>query len=215
MNRTIEIIIIIILNITLVSCQDEKVLYHECCTTASSLKIDNWNINDKDNRCAMRETIDEKGRVKRLEFLINNGGPSLCYLPTIVEYEYTENTITETLFDNKNEKMIANECEMNYKTIYHLSDGYIIRCETFFHIDSVLYSPSEIEESKKYIKPYVVYEVADTINTFVEFYALSFAKYNGKFPTNKGYEFADGNYYYDIEPMNSEFRKALEKNKNR
>lgn len=215
MKRIIEISIIVFLNISFTSCQNERVLYHECCSTASSLQIDKWNITDKDNRCAMRETVDEKGRVKRLEFLINNGGPSLCYLPTIVEYEYTENLIIETLFDNRKEKMIANECEMNYKTIYHLNDGYIIKSETFFHIDSISYSPSEIEEVKKYINPYIEYEVVDTVNSFVEFYALSFAKYNGKFPTNSGYEFPEGNYYYDREPVSSEIKNALKISKNR
>lgn len=184
------------------SCQTDRIIYHNCSETASSYSLNKWNINNSNDKFALRETIDKDGKVKRLDFLFNSNNPKLCYLPSIVAYEYKPNQIIETLFSSPNEPLIANECEMPFKTIYHLKDSLIVSTETFFKIDTINFSSQEVSEIKKYINPIVKYSTNDSRNTEIEFYIFSYAKYNGMYPTNKGYKFLKGNYYYDKKPVN-------------
>lgn len=195
-----------------VACQNTQLLYHECGTTASSYTLSKWNIKDKNNQWALKETIDKQGRVRSLEFLYNTGGATLCYLPTKVLYEYPEGQIVETLYRG-NDVAVANDCEMHYRKIYNLNEGYIVSTETFYKIDSITYPTNEVEETKKYVSSYEKYEVNDSINTEIEFYIFSFSKMNGIYPTNKNYKFPKGNYYFDKEPVNTEILKALKKEK--
>lgn len=208
-------IIILILSITplLIGCNSNKILYNECMETSSSYKIVKWNIDDKNNRYALRETVDGKGRVLKLEFLFNQNGSSLCYLPDIVEYEYESNLIIERLF-KQGKEMIALDCEMPYKYIYHLKDNYIEKVESFFKFDTDNYSAEEIKDAKKYIPEHYVFKCDDSTNTEIEYYYYSFAKFNGIYPVNKGYKFEYGNYFYDREPVKKEILKGIEKLKN-
>jgi hypothetical protein len=177
----------------------EKVLIHECGETSSSYNLIKWNISDKDNRLALRETVDRKGRVIKLEYLVNYNGGYLCYLPDVVEYEYEKNKIIEKLFKNGNE-MEATECEMPYKTIYFLNKNYIEKVENFFKFDTINFSKKEITEIKKYIPEHRILICNDTTNSEVEFYYHSYAKMNGIYPTNKNYKYDPSNYYYGDEP---------------
>lgn len=106
MIRIVEIFVVTVIAIQFLSCQTENILYHSCGTTASSYSLVEWNIENSKDRFAMRETVDNEGRVKKLEFLINNDYPTLCYLPKIVEYEYEPNKITEKLFSQEGDVLV-------------------------------------------------------------------------------------------------------------
>lgn len=200
---------------TLLSCNKttEKVLIHECGETSSSYNLIKWNITDKDNRLALKETVDRKGRVTKLEYLVNQNGGSLCYLPDVVEYEYEKNKIIEKLYKNGIE-MEATECEMPYKTIYHLNKNYIEKVETFFKFDTINFSKGEITEIKKYIPEHRILICNDTTNSEVEFYYHSYAKMNGIYPTNKNYKYDQNNYYYGDEPEAESIVNGIKKLKN-
>ncbi len=96
MKRTITIIIIVFTNIV----GAQKVDYHLYSPTASSWDIVEFGLYDTTgHKFLLRETIDEKGRVKELEFLKNGEliNDVLCYLANRVTFEYSENKIIETL----------------------------------------------------------------------------------------------------------------------
>ena len=193
----------------------EKILIHEFRPTASSWNVEKWNtINDK-NPYQIRETVDSKNRVIKLEFMKNGKvlENRLCYLPTVVEYEYQTDRITERLYSN-GQPMEATECEMPFKTIYHLKDNYITKVETFRKFDTINFSKNELNELRKYVSEYELTVCNDSTNTEVEFYYHSFAKMNEIYPTNKHYKYDPENYYYGDEPEAESIINGIKKLKN-
>ena len=212
-NFTIYFLLIL----TLFSCNEtaDKILIHEFTPTASSWNVLNWNtINDK-NPFQIRETVDSKNRVTKLEFLKNGKEyeDALCYLPTLVEYEYEPNKIIEKLYIN-GEQMEATECEIPFKTVYHLNNNYISKVETFRKFDTINFSKNELAELRKYVSEYELNICNDITNTEIEFYYHSFAKMNGIYPTNKNYKYDPNNYYYGDTPENESIINGIKKIKN-
>jgi hypothetical protein len=184
-------VIIFILGIfLLVSCvNSDKILYHEYYETASDYDITRWNINDTvKNKCYIKETVDEKGRVKQLDFLLNGKYVSgLCYLANKVTYEYIGNKIIERLFIN-NEPMLGNDCEVSYKSIYHLdSEKYITKIERYSAYDSINLSRSELIKWKKWVPEYSV-EGLNSEQLSINYYLYSYAKMNGLYPVSINYK---------------------------
>jgi hypothetical protein len=208
MNRIIYILILLTLGSSQSNGQ-EKVIYHECGETASSYDIIKWNIKDKKNRLALRETIDKKGRVIKLEFLVNHNGGSLCYLPDVVEYDYQKNIIIEKLFKGGKE-MEATDCEMWYKSIYHLNEKYQIeKIERFSKYDFTNVSADEIEKWKTEWAPDYRIEKPDSTMLQIDFYYHSFGKMNGVYPVSKNYVLDENNYYYGDEPEKSSIKNGI------
>ena len=123
-----QIITIILLTLTGLTQGQNKVLYHSYSPTASSWDIIEWNVSDtSDNKWLLKETLDSQGRVVELEFLKDGNliDDPLCYLANRVIFEYNENQIIETLY-HSNQQLLATDCEMHYRTIYHLDkNGFI------------------------------------------------------------------------------------------
>jgi|TARA_B110000967_G_C18814125_1_gene525217 hypothetical protein len=202
---------------TIFSCNKttDKILIHEFTPTASSWNVLKWNTINERNPFQIRETVDSKNRVTKLEFLKNGKEYEdvLCYLPTLVEYEYLPNKIIEKLFIN-GEQMEATECEMQFKTIYHLDNNYISKVETFRKFDTINFSKKELAELRKYVSEYELNISNDSTNTEIEFYYHSFAKMNGIYPTNKDYKYDPNNYYYGDTPENKSIINGIKKIKN-
>ncbi len=153
---------------TIFSCikATDKILIHEFTPTASSWNVLNWNTVNAKNPFQIRETVDSKNRVTKLEFLENGEEPEsgLCYLPTKVEYEYQSNKIIEKLFIN-GKKMEATDCEMPFKQIYHLNNNYISKVESFYKFDTINFSKKELLELKKFLSKYKLNICNDSTNT--------------------------------------------------
>jgi len=142
----------------LIYCQD-KVLFHEYSPTASSWNIIRWNLTDTSNVIwILKEVVDEKERVIELEFLKNGklNGDILCYLPNRVTYNYNDDQIIETLYQD-NDEMEATDCEIPYKSIYHLDSlGYILKIETFSKYNFSGMDSTEIRQWKEWVPEYKV-----------------------------------------------------------
>ena len=208
--------IIIVLASLFFSCSHEQrnVLLHSYSPTASNWKIIEWNIRDTVNiRWVLKELVDEKGRVSELQFLKDDKLISnpLCYLANRVTFDYQENKIIARYYHHYDE-LIANECEMPYKSIYHLEGNYIISIESFFKFDTIHFTNEELQEIKQYIPEHTHYYCNDSVNMEVDYYLHSFAKMDGVYPVNKGYKFVYGHYYYDKEPVNASILKGISKN---
>src|SRR5690606_2251249 len=85
-----------------------------------------------------------------LEFLKDNKlfEDYVCYLANKVTFEYYDNKIVETLYQS-NEFPVATDCEMWYKSIYHLNkDNKIESVERYSIYDISNMSSDEIENVK-------------------------------------------------------------------
>jgi hypothetical protein len=197
---------------TLSEIDPNRVLIHVYSSTTSSWNIEKWNINDNSKEIyTLKETIDNEGRVVKLEFLENGKliDDPLCYLANKVEYDYDENKVTETLY-HFDEELLATECEMHYRTIYHLDDNNAISyLERFAKYNFDGLTETEIENWKIWVPEKVI--LTDTLgqNLQIEYYYHSFAKMNGIYPVNRQYKFID-DYYYGDEPEKSSILKAIE-----
>jgi hypothetical protein len=213
--KNLTIIILTYFIITSCDSQTERILIHEFNPTASSWNVEKWNSDNDKNPYQIRETVDSKNRVLKLEFTKNGKvlENRLCYLPTIVEYEYQTDRITERLYSN-GQPMEATECEMPFKTIYHLKDNYITKVETFRKFDTLNFSKNELKELRKYVSEYELTICNDSTNTQVDFYYHSFVKMNGIYPTNKSYKYDPNNYYYGDEPEAESIVSGIKKLKN-
>lgn len=211
-KKLIYLPIIILIVGNQLSCQ-EKVLFHKYYPTASSWKITDWNVSDRlSNKFIIKETVDTKGRVKELQFLKNGKliPNMLCYVANRVTYEYKKNQIIERFFQN-NDTPVSNECEMPYMKIYHLNKNYIKSIETFYKLDTISFSKNEIDYLKTIVPEKVTILCDSTSNSEIEYYYYSYAKNNYKYPTNKGYKFKYGHFYYDEEPVKSSIIRGLER----
>jgi hypothetical protein len=213
--KNLTIIFLTSLLISSCNSQNNRILIHEFSPTASSWNVEIWNSDKNSNGYQIRETVDSKNRVVKLEFMKNGKvlENRLCYLPTVVEYEYQTDKITERLYSN-GQPMEATECEMPFKTIYHLKDNYITKVETFRKFDTINFSKNELNELKKYVSEYELNVCNDSTNTEVDFYYHSFAKMNGIYPTNKHYKYDPENYYYGDEPEAELIINGIKKLKN-
>ena len=196
--------------------QNERILIHEFSPTASSWNVEKWNVDEKTNGYFIRETVDSKNRVIKLEFMkdqevITN---RLCYLPTVVEYQYYSDKIIEKLYVN-GKPMEATECEMHYKAVYHLKNNYIEKIEKFRKFDTINYSDKEIIELKKYTPEYTFINCDDDDSNYeIEFYYHSFSKMDGIYPVNTNYKYDSEHYYYGDEPEAESIINGIERLKN-
>ena len=213
--KNLTLIFLTSLLISSCNSQNESILIHEFSPTASSWNVEKWNSDKNSNGYQIRETVDSKNRVVKLEFMKSGKvlENRLCYLPTVVEYEYQPNKIIENLYAN-GEPMEANECEMPYKTVYHLKNNNIEKVERFSKFDTINFSNEEITELKKYIPEYNLTICNDSTNCEVEFYYHSFAKMDGIYPVNKNYKYDSENYYYGDEPEAESILNGIKKLKN-
>ena len=188
--RHVQIFFLLWLYVFINSCTVEKskVLYHRYSETASDWNILNWNITDTlGEEFILRETVDNYGRVIKLEFL-DKGKPagSLCYLANKVTFNYNENKIIENLYLDDS-LIYATDCEMPYKTIYHLDSGnFITKEELFAHYDLNNLGNSTLQQWKKWVPQHTV---IDTLKTQlrVDYYDYSYAKMNGIYPVSKNF----------------------------
>ena len=211
MKKGIKLLIIICLLNSCNSKKNKTILFHHYSTTASNLDIIQWDLKDTINIFGvLKETVDSKGRVVKLEFL--NSSSSLCYLANIITYEYKRDSIIEILY-KENKKLLANDCEMYYKSIYHLdSYKFIKKIERFSKYDFSNIDSTEIEKWKKWVPEHRI-ELPDSNNMLqIDYYYHSFAKMNGKYPVSSNYILDEGHYYYGDEPEKSSIKKGL-KNK--
>lgn len=198
MKKVITLIIIVFFfNLTK---GQETVLYHCYSPTASSWDIIKWNVTDTINiPFILKETVDNQGRVKQLEFLKNGKliGDNLCYLANKVTFEYNSNKIIETLYQG-NEVMLATDCEMYYKTIYYLDeDGFITKTESFAKYDFSKSDLLEIKQWKEWVPEYVEKLAENETNLEIDYYYHSFAKMNGIYPVQKNFKLTNDYYYGD------------------
>jgi len=191
----------------------QKILYHEFSPTASDWDIIKWNTKKNPEKdFILKEYVDEKGRVTGLEFLKDNKPFEgyLCYLPDKVTFEYYDNKIVETLYQS-NEFPLATDCEMWYKSIYHLNkDNTIEFVERFSKFDFSGMNSDEIKKLKEYLQPEYYLEKADSENSLqIEYYYYSFSKMNGIYPVSKNYIFDENDEYFENEPERSSIKQSL------
>ena len=200
----------------------QKILYHEYSPTASDWDVIEWNTKKNPKKdFILKENVDEKGRVTVLEFLYDNKffEDYVCYLANKVTFEYYDNKIVETLYQS-NELPNATDCEMWYKSIYHLNENNEVELvERFSIFDFTDMNSHEIENVKNYFKPEYYIENANSENSLqIEYYYYSFAKMNGIYPASKNYvldiEYF-GNEYFSDEPEFSSLKQALDKTKSK
>jgi hypothetical protein len=208
--KNIITIITIVFFINFTKGQD-TVLYHSYTATASSWDIIKWNVKDTINiPYILQETVDNNGRVKKLEFLKNGKliGDILCYLANKVTFEYNSNKIIETLYQG-NEVPLATDCEMYYKTIYYLdADGFITKTESFAKYDFSKSSKLEITQLQESVPEYVVKLAENETDMQINYYYHSFAKMNGIYPVQKNFKFTNEDYYGN-EPEKASIEKGI------
>ncbi|MGV3529435.1 MAG: hypothetical protein ACO1OO_11115 [Flavisolibacter sp.] len=195
------------------SCNVEKntVLYHKYYQSASDWNIVAWNLRDTTGeRFLLRETVDKKGRVIMLEFLENDSlSGSLCYLANKIKFDYSKNAIVETLFLGDS-LMYATDCEMHYKTIYHLDrENYLTTSEQFARYDLENLGGSTLEQWKQWVPPHII---IDTTNNplRIDYYTYSFAKMNGIYPVSRNFKLSD-DYPDGEEPERQSIFNGLQK----
>lgn len=191
----------------------QKILYHEYSPTASDWDVIEWNTKKNPEKdFILKEYVDENGRVTELSFLKDNNllEGYLCYLPNKVTFEYFEDKIVETLYQS-NEFPLATDCEMWYKSIYHLNkDNEIELIERFSKFDFSGMNSEEIEDAKKQLLPeHFIEAPEDTNMLWVDSYYYSFAKMNGIYPVSKNYFFDENDEYFKNEPEKSSIKQSL------
>ncbi len=143
---------------TACSAQKEHKFYHKYYETASDYNIVKWNIADTTGQeFLLKETVDVKGRVTKLEFLYK-GQPasSLCYLANKVTFKYQDDKIIETLYLSDS-LMYATDCEMHYKSIYLLDKHkFITRVEQFAQYDLTNLNGSTLKQWKEWVPEHVI-----------------------------------------------------------
>jgi|TARA_B110000967_G_C18626181_1_gene431303 hypothetical protein len=211
MKRKTHIIFILFFVILKTNGQ-EKVLYHEYSPTASSWNILEWNVENKDEKTwILKETLDSKGRVILLEFLKNGKliTDHLCYLANKVRFEYLDNLIIETLYDSDME-LLATDCEMPYKSIYHLTENNKIeKIEFFSKYDFTNIKSNEIEKWKTEWAPEHRVVTPDSRMLQIDYYYHSFGKMNGVYPVSKNYILDEDSYYYGDEPEKTSIENGI------
>jgi hypothetical protein len=190
----------------------EKIIHHEYSLTASSWNVLEWNVkNPNEKRCVIRETLDSKGRVTMLEFLKDGKliTDNLCYLANKVVFEYGQNQIIETLY-NSEKQLLATDCEMWYKSIYHLNkENNIEKIERFSKYDFTNISPDEIEKWKTEWAPAHRIEKPDSTMLQIEYFYHSFGKMSGIYPVSKNYVLDEESYYFRSEPEKTSIKNGL------
>lgn len=191
----------------------QRVVYHSILTGTNDKRpiiIEEWNNNASSNK-QIRETIDKKNRVTKLEFLRNSKLSEYGYFPiTKVTYKYTENKIIETSYDKNEETLYVDKHIAHYQSIYHLNkNGFIEKVERisdFKKRDSIwselnMLPPSKVdleEESKKYQLNYYNGKPIE-----IEFYKYSYSKLDGIYPVSEDYivekNYEEKYFYYWIE----------------
>lgn len=203
--------LLLVLNFSLAFGQD-KVLFHEYSPTASSWNILEWNVPDTTGKVwILKETVDKEGRVVELAFLENGQLVSdpLCYLANRVTFSYEDGKIIETLFLGRN-YLLATDCEMPYKTIYHLDKSdHIEKLEAFAEFDYTQFDSATIAQLKEWIPEHKVTKATDS-PLQVDYYYHSFAKMNGIYPVSVGFELIE-DYYYGDEPEKSSIKNGLKR----
>jgi hypothetical protein len=189
-----------------------KVLFHEYSPTASSWDILEWNLPDTTGKVwVLKETVDKEDRVIELEFLKDGKliPDPLCYLANRVTFKYEDGKIIETLFSGQ-KHLLATDCEMPYKTIYHLDkDNKIEKMETFAEFDYAAVDSATIEQLKEWVPEHKIIEAKEG-QLQVDYFYHSFAKMNGIYPVSNGYELIE-DYYYGDEPEKSSIKEGLKR----
>ncbi|WP_373060317.1 hypothetical protein [Zunongwangia sp. H14] len=210
--RKIQLIVFLIFTTNFVLGQN-KILFHQYSPTASSWDIVKWNLKDTTGvNFILKEIVDKQGRVKELDFLEKGKliKDPLCYLANKVTYKYKNNEIIETLYQNDH-PILATDCEMNYKRIYHLDkEKNIDKIEYFSKYDFSQIDSTEIKQWKEWVPEYKVV-TPDSTQLEIEYYYHSFSKMNGAYPVSKNYKFID-DYYYGDQPEKESVLKGLQKN---
>ena len=212
--RRIYTILLITISASIYS--QNAIYYHTYSPTASSWDIIQWNVSDKSNhKWILKETMDTYGRVIELEFLKDGKliEDPLCYLANRVVFEYYENRIIETLYQG-NEELLATDCEMYFRTVYHLNkENYIIKKELFAKYDLEGADEQVKANWREWVPEYKIIVDSPEERFQIEYYYHSFAKMNGIYPVNKYYKFID-DYYYGDQPEKESIKKGIEKLKN-
>ncbi|WP_298903500.1 hypothetical protein [uncultured Psychroserpens sp.] len=176
---------------------EQKVIYHSILVGTYDkrpLIIEKWNNNGSSKK-QIRETIDKKNRVTKLEFLRNDKLSEFGYFPIAkVTYEYSENKIIETAYDKYEETLFVDKHVAHYQSIYHLNkNGFIEKVERisdFKKRDSIWselnMSPPSNAELQEESKEYQLYYYSGK-PIEIEFYKYSYSKLDGIYPVSKDY----------------------------
>ena len=182
------------------SCIAQKLhtYYHKYSPTASDYDIVQWKLSDTTRQnFLLKETVDNKGRVIKLEFL-NKAlpGSSLCYLADKVIFKYQGRQIIETLYLSDT-LMYATDCEMYYKSIYQLDRrNFITRIDRFAKYNLLNLGGSSLKQWKELVPEHIILNSRVT-PLQIDYYRYSYAKLNGIYPASKNFELADEHYYGD------------------
>lgn len=186
------------------------VYYHKYHQTASDWNIDKWNLKDTTGEnYLLKETVDEKGRVVKLEFLekgVLSG--SLCYLANKVTFKYQKNKIIETLYSGDS-LMYATDCEMYYQTIYHLNEkNFIVKIERLAKYDLNNLGESSLRQWKEWVPEHKL--ANPDSRSVVDYFYYSYAKLNGIYPVSKSFKLSN-DYHYGDEPERQSIVEGLKK----
>jgi hypothetical protein len=181
---------------------EERIVYHRIYTGSNEdrpIVVDSWN--DDTGRKQIRETVDGKNRVKKIEFLRDGELSEYGNFPVaLVTYEYIDNTIVETAYDKHEKNIYVDKYAAHYQSIYYLNpDGFIEdvkRISDFETVDPVwvetgIERPTQAQleqESQEYFDHFYKDKPFE-----VEFYKYSFHKLDGVYPVSENYS-VDTNY---------------------
>ncbi|WP_299782926.1 hypothetical protein [uncultured Formosa sp.] len=194
MNKTFKFISLSLIGIFILTSfglqNEPKILFHKIRFTASSVKLEKWNIKDTIGTEFVMETIDDYGRTKELRFYnwkhqLDWAGSGF-YGGPIIKYDYEKNKIIETFFSSDTE--IANDfstSEVPFRFIYYLnSQNSIERTEMKYKMD-FKWTKESLEKTIKHLEFYKQYSSEETDLDQVFGYTYAFAKMNGIEPKTK------------------------------
>jgi hypothetical protein len=174
----------------------QSVVYHEIITGIKEERpiiVTGWN--QKKGSRYIRETIDEHNRVVKLDFIRNGRLVESAWLPIAkITYEYDENMIIETVYDENEKALYVDKHSSHYQTIYYLDkNNYIKKVERISDFETrnpiwkeLDIAPTSTEELKKesiaFFKQYYKGKPYE-----IEFYKYSYYKYDGMYPVGKNF----------------------------
>lgn len=196
----------------LVSCSENKKIYHEFEPTASDFSIVKWNIEKRIlPEYFLIETIDWNGRVIELKFFKKNKiiTNRLCYLVPWIKFEYpNDTTITQFNLEENGNLISGLECEVPSKVTYTLNKSQTLILESIpeYQIDFKHYMDKGWT-NESILKAMELLEENQNPYQTIDYFSKSKSKLNGKYPVSKNFDIDD---YYFNQLEKQEIEKAFQ-----